>query len=246
MATIKEENNKEVTAAVPPPPLSALPGGFLKQLVRETEKETKHKEPEVKEEKAVTKQAERQPCATVPPSRSDSPILEAEMSLRAEQLIGNSGRDEARPSPTAEMCGMKLELCGVSRRTASPSSQQSHCVSHDAVADHMCLALLRIHLFISSRQQHHPPIHPSIHPSSTHPSLTSIHHIQPLSTLHCTNPIGSSYSLVAPDSWPLTLLFNMQALESYDENRAHPQRRSSRSSSRSSTSRSTSRSSSSD
>lgn len=42
------------TAVPPPPPLSALPGGFLKQLVRESEKETKQKEPEVKEDKAVS------------------------------------------------------------------------------------------------------------------------------------------------------------------------------------------------
>uniref|UniRef100_A0A7N8XDA5 Myosin XVIIIB n=1 Tax=Mastacembelus armatus TaxID=205130 RepID=A0A7N8XDA5_9TELE len=49
---IKEENTPASTA-VPPPPLSALPGGFLKQLVRDSEKETKHKEPEVKEEKPV-------------------------------------------------------------------------------------------------------------------------------------------------------------------------------------------------
>lgn len=49
---IKDE--KKLPAAVqPPPPLSAVPGGFLKQLVRETEKETKLKEPELKEEKAV-------------------------------------------------------------------------------------------------------------------------------------------------------------------------------------------------
>ena len=43
-----------MAAAVPPPPLSALPGGFLKQLVRDSEKETKQKEPEVKEEKPVS------------------------------------------------------------------------------------------------------------------------------------------------------------------------------------------------
>lgn len=43
-----------MATAVPPPPLSALPGGFLKQLVRETEKETKQKEPEVKDERAVS------------------------------------------------------------------------------------------------------------------------------------------------------------------------------------------------
>lgn len=42
------------TAVPPPPPLSAVPGGFLKQLVRDSEKETKLKEPEAKEEKAVS------------------------------------------------------------------------------------------------------------------------------------------------------------------------------------------------
>lgn len=51
---IKEEKTPVAAAVVPPPPLSALPGGFLKQLVRETEKETKQKEPEVKDEKAVS------------------------------------------------------------------------------------------------------------------------------------------------------------------------------------------------
>lgn len=51
---IKEEKTPVVTA-VPPPPLSAVPGGFLKQLVRDSEKETKQKEPEVKEEKQVSR-----------------------------------------------------------------------------------------------------------------------------------------------------------------------------------------------
>lgn len=50
---IKEEK-KPAAAAQPPPPLSAVPGGFLKQLVRETEKETRQKEPDLKEEKAVS------------------------------------------------------------------------------------------------------------------------------------------------------------------------------------------------
>lgn len=50
---IKEEN-KQVATAEPPPPLSALPGGFLKQLVRETEKEIKPKEPEAKDERPVS------------------------------------------------------------------------------------------------------------------------------------------------------------------------------------------------
>lgn len=51
-STLQIKEKKEEPTS-PPPPLSALPGGFLKQLVRETEKETKQKEPEVKEEKAV-------------------------------------------------------------------------------------------------------------------------------------------------------------------------------------------------
>lgn len=50
---IKEEN-KPIVTTVPHPPLSVLPGGFLKQLVRDSEKETKHKEPEVKEERPVS------------------------------------------------------------------------------------------------------------------------------------------------------------------------------------------------
>lgn len=55
---IKEEKKPPAAATTaaqppPPPPLSAVPGGFLKQLVRETEKETRHKEPELKEEKTV-------------------------------------------------------------------------------------------------------------------------------------------------------------------------------------------------
>lgn len=52
---IQIKDEKKLPAATqPPPPLSVIPGGFLKQLVRETEKETKQKEPELKEEKAVS------------------------------------------------------------------------------------------------------------------------------------------------------------------------------------------------
>lgn len=113
-----------MATAVPPPPLSALPGGFLKQLVRDSEKETKHKEPEVKEEKQVRGFS---PVSDVrvglivspnslnsdplqPSKLSDNlvqqflvpdqtpPILEAEMALRAEQLLSNSrqGRTSAQ------------------------------------------------------------------------------------------------------------------------------------------------------
>ena len=45
------EENKPPSAAQPP--VSAVPGGFLKQLVRETEKENRQKEPEIKEERVV-------------------------------------------------------------------------------------------------------------------------------------------------------------------------------------------------
>ncbi|XP_067339392.1 unconventional myosin-XVIIIb-like isoform X1 [Channa argus] len=94
---IKEEN-KQVATAVPPPPLSALPGGFLKQLVRETEKETKHKEPEVKEERAQPSKLSNNLVQQFLVPDQTPPILEAEMSLRAEQLMGGSkqGRSSAQ------------------------------------------------------------------------------------------------------------------------------------------------------
>ncbi|KAK2818618.1 hypothetical protein Q5P01_024179 [Channa striata] len=93
---IKEEN-KPVATAVPPPPLSALPGGFLKQLVRETEKETKHKEPDVKEEKAQPSKLNNNLVQQFLIPDQTPPILEAEMSLRAEQLMSSSkqGRSSA-------------------------------------------------------------------------------------------------------------------------------------------------------
>ncbi|XP_026153200.1 unconventional myosin-XVIIIb isoform X2 [Mastacembelus armatus] len=93
---IKEENTPASTA-VPPPPLSALPGGFLKQLVRDSEKETKHKEPEVKEEKPPSKLNNDLVQQFLIPDQTP-PILEAEMSLRAEQLINSSkqGRSSAQ------------------------------------------------------------------------------------------------------------------------------------------------------
>ncbi|XP_055369543.1 LOW QUALITY PROTEIN: unconventional myosin-XVIIIb-like [Betta splendens] len=83
---IKEEN-KPVATAVPPPPLSALPGGFLKQLVRETEKETKQKEPEAKEERAQPHKLNNNLVQQFLVPDQTPPILEAEMSLRAEQVV---------------------------------------------------------------------------------------------------------------------------------------------------------------
>ncbi|XP_047425911.1 unconventional myosin-XVIIIb-like isoform X2 [Mugil cephalus] len=85
---IKEEN-KPVAAAEPPPPLSALPGGFLKQLVRDSEKETKHKEPEeTREERAPSKLSDNLVQQFLLPDQTP-PILEAEMALRAEQQLNN-------------------------------------------------------------------------------------------------------------------------------------------------------------
>ncbi|XP_072515670.1 unconventional myosin-XVIIIb-like [Salminus brasiliensis] len=87
---IKEEK-KPAPATQPPPPLSVVPGGFLKQLVRETEKETRQKEPELKEEKAPSKLSENLVQQFLLPDQTP-PILEAEMALRAEQLV-NGERD---------------------------------------------------------------------------------------------------------------------------------------------------------
>ncbi|XP_076614858.1 unconventional myosin-XVIIIb [Chaetodon auriga] len=86
---IKEEKTPVAAAVPPPPPLSAVPGGFLKQLVRETEKETKQKEPEVKDERAPNKLSNNLVQQFLLPDQTP-PILEAEMSLRAQQLIDNS------------------------------------------------------------------------------------------------------------------------------------------------------------
>ncbi|XP_034048963.1 unconventional myosin-XVIIIb-like isoform X2 [Thalassophryne amazonica] len=87
---IKEEKTA-VSLTDPPPPLSALPGGFLKQLVRDSEKETKLKEPEVKEDKTPSKLSNDLVQQFLNPDQTP-PILEAEMSLRAEQLISNKQR----------------------------------------------------------------------------------------------------------------------------------------------------------
>lgn len=89
---IKEEKKTPEAVATQPPPLSAVPGGFLKQLVRETEKETRHKEPELKEEKAPSKLSDNLVQNFLLPDQTP-PILEAEMALRSEQLVnGERGR----------------------------------------------------------------------------------------------------------------------------------------------------------
>ncbi|TNM92062.1 hypothetical protein fugu_019074 [Takifugu bimaculatus] len=91
---IKEEKTPLVTAT-PPPAVSVIPGGFLKQLVRESEKETKQKEPEVKEERPPSKLSNDLVQQFLVPDQTP-PILEAEMSLRAEQING-SGRCTLTP-----------------------------------------------------------------------------------------------------------------------------------------------------
>ncbi|KAL0965272.1 hypothetical protein UPYG_G00279090 [Umbra pygmaea] len=88
----REIKEKKEEPTSPPPPLSALPGGFLKQLVRETEKETKLKEPEVKEEKQPSKLSDNLVQQFLLPDQTP-PILEAKMALRNEQLLnGERGR----------------------------------------------------------------------------------------------------------------------------------------------------------
>nr|XP_057913691.1 unconventional myosin-XVIIIb-like isoform X2 [Doryrhamphus excisus] len=95
---IKEENHPVVATVPPPAPLSALPGGFLKQLVRDSEKETKQKEPELKEEKAPSKLSDDLVQQFLLPDQTP-PILEAEMSLRAEHMLnsGHTPRQSPRP-----------------------------------------------------------------------------------------------------------------------------------------------------
>ncbi|XP_061732171.1 LOW QUALITY PROTEIN: unconventional myosin-XVIIIb-like [Nerophis ophidion] len=85
---IKEENQPVVTP-VPPQPLSTLPGGFLKQLVRDSEKETKQKEPEVKEEKIQPRKLSDDLVQQFLLPDQTPPILEAEMLLRAEHAVTN-------------------------------------------------------------------------------------------------------------------------------------------------------------
>uniref|UniRef100_UPI003AACADF6 unconventional myosin-XVIIIb-like n=1 Tax=Centroberyx gerrardi TaxID=166262 RepID=UPI003AACADF6 len=93
---IKEEKTP-VATPVPPPPLSAVPGGFLKQLVRDSEKETKLKEPEAKEERAPSKLSDNLVQQFLLPDQTP-PILEAEMSLRAEQLVNSERGRHSAPS----------------------------------------------------------------------------------------------------------------------------------------------------
>ncbi|XP_053542662.1 unconventional myosin-XVIIIb isoform X2 [Ictalurus punctatus] len=94
---IKNEK-KPLPATQPPPPLSVVPGGFLKQLVRETEKETRLKEPELKEEKTPSKLSENLVQQFLLPDQTP-PILEAEIALRAEQMVSTALWERKTSSP---------------------------------------------------------------------------------------------------------------------------------------------------
>ncbi|XP_072310328.1 unconventional myosin-XVIIIb-like isoform X2 [Eucyclogobius newberryi] len=94
---IKEEKTP-VATPVAPAPVSAVPGGFLKQLVRDSEKETKYREPEVKsDDKAPNKLSNNLVQQFLLPDQTP-PILEAEMSLKAEQLSDNKQRNNSAQS----------------------------------------------------------------------------------------------------------------------------------------------------
>ncbi|XP_053728507.1 unconventional myosin-XVIIIb-like isoform X2 [Synchiropus splendidus] len=95
---IKEEKTPAPPVVAPPPPLSALPGGFLKQLVRDSEKVTKQKEPEVKVEKQPSKLSGDLVQQFLVPDQTP-PILEAEMALRAEQTPKQSLDRVVSPVP---------------------------------------------------------------------------------------------------------------------------------------------------
>ncbi|XP_061118612.1 unconventional myosin-XVIIIb-like isoform X2 [Conger conger] len=111
---IKEEK-KPASAAQPPPPLSAVPGGFLKQLVRETEKEKRQKEPEIKEERVPSKLSDNLVQQFLLPDETP-PILEAEMALRAEQLVNG---EQSRHMLLAEKKQAPQKI-------ASPRAERKH------------------------------------------------------------------------------------------------------------------------
>uniref|UniRef100_A0A3Q2V6K9 Myosin XVIIIB n=1 Tax=Haplochromis burtoni TaxID=8153 RepID=A0A3Q2V6K9_HAPBU len=108
---IKEEN-KPIVTTVPHPPLSVLPGGFLKQLVRDSEKETKHKEPEVKEERPPNKLSDNLVQQFLLPDQTP-PILEAEMSLRTEQFSDNSDNSQPQGRNSAQPDGRSSSQCHI-------------------------------------------------------------------------------------------------------------------------------------
>ncbi|KAM4808061.1 unconventional myosin-XVIIIb [Rhinophrynus dorsalis] len=57
LQSVIREEDKAPTATSPPPLFSVIPGGFIKQLVRETEKEAKQKEKETKDKPPVKQES---------------------------------------------------------------------------------------------------------------------------------------------------------------------------------------------
>ncbi|XP_041084913.1 unconventional myosin-XVIIIb-like isoform X2 [Polyodon spathula] len=119
---IKEED-KPPPPPVPPPPLSVVPGGFIKQLVRETEKEAKKKEPEIKEEKPPSKLSDNLVLPFLLPAKENT-LPEAEMASQAALLVnGLHGETEGKGRPAAN-------ARKPSRRLMSP--EPGGTVSHSA------------------------------------------------------------------------------------------------------------------
>ncbi|KAJ8400053.1 hypothetical protein AAFF_G00400920 [Aldrovandia affinis] len=115
---IKEE--KKPPSASVQSPLSAVPGGFLRQLVRETEKETRQKEPEIKEERPPNKLSDNLVQQFLLPDETP-PILEAEMALRAELLVNG---EQGRHVPLAEKRPMPCRITSV--RGNSQETEEKH------------------------------------------------------------------------------------------------------------------------
>ncbi|KAL2099861.1 hypothetical protein ACEWY4_004255 [Coilia grayii] len=119
---IKEEN-KPPAATPAPPAVAAVPGGFLKQLVRETEKETKQKEPETKEDRTQpSKLSDKLVQQFLTPDETP-PILEAEMSLRAERFLnGDNGGHAAPPMSEKNTSSPRRVLSPASSKPTSPET----------------------------------------------------------------------------------------------------------------------------
>ncbi|XP_051906479.1 unconventional myosin-XVIIIb-like isoform X3 [Hippocampus zosterae] len=113
---IQEENHP---APIPPPSLPALSGGFLKQLVRDSEKETKQKESDVKDEKPQpSKLSDNLVQQFLLPDQTP-PILEAEMLLRAEKQ-SHSSSPAVSPHPPSPQRTAVIPNGTETRREVTP------------------------------------------------------------------------------------------------------------------------------
>ncbi|KAF6726121.1 Unconventional myosin-XVIIIb, partial [Oryzias melastigma] len=128
-SSLGQEKKLVATSVPPPPPLSVLPGGLLKQLVRDSEKETKHKEPEVKEEKAPQKLSDNLVQQFLLPDQTP-PILEAEMALRAEKLVSDgkqrrcsSAQSDGRSSSERRILTPDSDWKPETRQTQTPEQE---------------------------------------------------------------------------------------------------------------------------